>query len=206
MTAIREYLEILLDDESAPELTRQHLEIVAKHSHRMERLVSDLLRLARLDAHQEPLDVAPCDIHQICTSVVADSSPTIERKAQHVHISVSADASTVNADPAKLHDIVRNLVENAVHYAPEHADVRIETLARDGGVDIIVSNSGPEIPAGDLDRVFERFYRVDKARSHPGGVGLGLAIVRHLTELHGGRAAVENRAEGGVRFTISLPA
>ena len=206
LTAIRGYLEILLDDESAPELTRQHLEIVAKHSHRMERLVSDLLRLARLDAHQEPLDVAPCDIHQICTSVVADSSPTIERKAQHVHISVSADASTVNADPAKLHDIVRNLVENAVHYAPEHADVRIETLARDGGVDIIVSNSGPEIPAGDLDRVFERFYRVDKARSHPGGVGLGLAIVRHLTELHGGRAAVENRAEGGVRFTISLPA
>jgi two-component system, OmpR family, phosphate regulon sensor histidine kinase PhoR len=206
LTAIRGYVELLLDDRSDPAQTHHSLEIIARHSSRMERLVSDLLHLARLDAQQEVLDLASCDIQQIFTAVVADCSHTIETKAQQVQISVSADASAVNADPAKLHDIVRNLVENAVHYAPEHADVRLETQVHDDGVDIIVSNSGQSIPAGDLGRVFERFYRVDKARSHPGGVGLGLAIVRHLTELHGGRATAENRPEGGVRFTISLPA
>ena len=205
LTAIRGYVEALLDDQSDPTQTRRSLEVIARHSSKMERLVADLLRLARLDAQQELLDLAPCDIEEIFAAVVADCAPTIERKAQHVHTLVSADARTVNADPAKLHDIVRNLVENAVHYAPENADVRLETQARDGGVDITVSNSGPGIPEEDMGRVFERFYRVDKARSHPGGVGLGLAIVRHLTELHGGRAAVENRPEGGVRFTISLP-
>ncbi|MDA1185163.1 MAG: ATP-binding protein [Acidobacteria bacterium] len=206
LTAIRGYVEVLLDDQSDPAQTRHSLEVIARHSNRMERLVADLLRLARLDARQELLDVAPCDIEEIFAAVVTDCASTIERKSQHVHTLVSAEASTVNADPAKLHDIVRNLVENAVHYAPENADVRLETLARDGGVDIIVSNSGPEIPVEDLGRVFERFYRVDKARSHPGGVGLGLAIVRHLTELHGGRASVQNLPEGGVQFTISLPA
>ena len=109
-------------------------------------------------------------------------------------------------DPGKLHDIVRNLVENALHYSPERAEVRLEAQVRDSGVDIVVSDSGPGVPAGDLDRVFERFYRVDKARANSGGVGLGLAIVKHLTELHGGRATVENRPEGGAQFTISLPA
>ena len=205
LTAIRGYLEILLDDRSDPARTRHHLETVARHSKRMERLVADLLRLARLDAQQETLDAAPCDIQQIFTSVVADCAPTIELKAQHVHTSVSADANTVNADPAKLHDIVRNLLENAVHYAPDQADVWLETMRRNDGVDVIVSNSGPGIPVGDLGRVFERFYRVDKARANSGGVGLGLAIVKHLTELHGGRATVDNRPEGGARFTISLP-
>ena len=88
----------------------------------------------------------------------------------------------------------------------ERAEVRLEAQVRDSGVDIVVSDSGPGVPAGDLDRVFERFYRVDKARANSGGVGLGLAIVKHLTELHGGRATVENRPEGGAQFTISLPA
>ena len=206
LTAIRGYLEILLDDRSDPGQTHRHLEIVARHSHRMERLVSNLLRLARLDAQQESLDRVSCEIQQMFATVVTECEHTIEAKGHHIDISVQPEARTVNADPAKLHDIVRNLVENAVHYAPEQAEVRLETARREGYVDISVSNSGQGIPAGDLDRVFERFYRVDKARSHPGGVGLGLAIVKHLTELHGGRATVQNRPEGGVQFTISLPA
>jgi signal transduction histidine kinase len=96
-------------------------------------------------------------------------------------------------------------VENAVNYSSEHAEVQLEAVRRDGLIDIIVSDSGPGIPAADLTRVFERFYRVDKARGHPGGMGLGLAIVKHLVELHGGRAAAENRPEGGARFTVTLP-
>src|SRR4029450_7718276 len=107
--------------------------------------------------------------------------------------------------PAKLHDIVRNLVENAVNYSPEGAEVRLGAMQRDGTYMITVADSGPGIPAEDLTRVFERFYRVDKSRARPGGTGLGLAIVKHLVELHGGAAIAANRPEGGAVFTIKLP-
>jgi signal transduction histidine kinase len=102
--------------------------------------------------------------------------------------------------------VLRNLVENAVNYSPDEAAIHLEAKRRGSTVSISVSDSGPGIPSEDLSRVFERFYRVDKSRSRPGGTGLGLAIVKHLVELHGGQAAAENRAEGGARFTISLPA
>jgi two-component system phosphate regulon sensor histidine kinase PhoR len=205
LTAIRGYVEALVDELPDPGQTRHFLEIVARHSGRMERLVTDLLRLARLDAKQEVLDVAPCDVQHIVGSVVADLSQTVEAKRQRVSVAVAADAGTIDADPAKLHDILRNLVENAVNYSPEGANVRIEAGRRDGLIDIVVSDSGPGIPPADLTRVFERFYRVDKARSRPGGTGLGLAIVRHLVELHGGTVTAENRPEGGARFTVTLP-
>jgi len=206
LTAIRGYVEALLDDPTDPEQTQKFLEIVARHSARMDRLVNDLLRLARLDAHQESLDIAPCALEQIFSSVVSDLGLAIEAKHQHVTTSVAPEACTISADPAKLHDILRNLVENAVNYSPDRADIRVEALKRpEGHVAITVTDSGPGIPTSDLGRVFERFYRVDKARSRPGGMGLGLAIVRHLVELHGGRATAENRPEGGARFTVTLP-
>jgi len=205
LTAIRGYVEALVDDPPDPEQTHKFLDIVARHTSRMERLVTDLLRLARLDAKQEVLDVVACEIQQIFNAVVADLSPLIEAKKQRVTIAVAPDACTLQADPAKLHDVVRNLVENAVSYSPEGADVRLEAARHNGVVHITVADSGPGIPPEDLTRVFERFYRVDKSRSKPGGTGLGLAIVRHLVELHGGRAVAENRPEGGAKFTVTLP-
>ena len=206
LTAIRGYVEALVDELPDPEQTRHFLEIVARHSGRMERLVTDLLRLARLDAKQEVLDVAPCEVHQIIGAVIADLSQTIDAKKQHVSLGVASEAGMIEADPAKLHDILRNLIENAVNYSPEEADVRIEAIRRDGMIDIVVSDSGPGIPPTDLKRVFERFYRVDKSRSRPGGTGLGLAIVRHLVELHGGTVSAQNKPEGGAQFTVTLPA
>jgi two-component system phosphate regulon sensor histidine kinase PhoR len=205
LTAIRGYIEALVDELPDPAQTRHFLEIVARHSGRMERLVTDLLRLARLDAKQEVLDVAPCEVQQIVGAVVADLSQAVEAKGQRITVAVAPDAGMIDADPAKLHDILRNLVENAVNYSPEGAHVRIDAARRDGLIDIVVSDSGPGIPPADLTRVFERFYRVDKARSRPGGTGLGLAIVRHLVELHSGTVTAENRPEGGARFTVTLP-
>jgi two-component system, OmpR family, phosphate regulon sensor histidine kinase PhoR len=205
LTAIRGYIEALVDELPDPPQTRHFLEIVARHSGRMERLVTDLLRLARLDAKQEVLDVAPCELQQIVGAVVADLSQAIDAKRQRITVAVAPDAGLIDGDPAKLHDILRNLVENAVNYSPEGANVRVDAARRDGLVDIVVSDSGPGIPPADLTRVFERFYRVDKARSRPGGTGLGLAIVRHLVELHGGTVTAENRPEGGARFTVTLP-
>lgn len=206
LTAIRGYVEALLDGPADAENTRKFLEIIARHSTRMERLVKDLLRLARLDARQESLETARCDIRQIFSAVTADLAPTIEDKNQRVTVEVVPEARHVDGDPAKLHDIIRNLVENAVNYSPEGAEVRLGAAQQNGTYTITVADSGPGIPSEDLTRVFERFYRVDKSRSRPGGTGLGLAIVKHLVELHGGEAVAENRPEGGAVFTITLPA
>jgi two-component system phosphate regulon sensor histidine kinase PhoR len=205
LTAIRGYIEALLDDEPDVADTRKFLEIIARHSARMERLVSDLLRLARLDARQEALDLASCDMQQLFNTVVGDVALTVESKRQHITTAVDPAAGRITADPAKLHDVLRNLVENAVHYSPEAAAIRLEATRENGAVRISVSDSGPGIPPDDLSRVFERFYRVDKSRSRPGGTGLGLAIVKHLIELHGGQARAENQPDGGARFVITLP-
>jgi two-component system phosphate regulon sensor histidine kinase PhoR len=205
LTAIRGYVEALLDGPADAESTRKFLEIIARHSTRMERLVKDLLRLARLDARQELLETARCDIKQIFSAVTADLAPTIEDKNQRITVDVIAEARHVDGDPAKLHDIIRNLVENAVNYSPEGTEVRLGAAQDNGTYTITVADSGPGIPTEDLTRVFERFYRVDKSRSRPGGTGLGLAIVKHLVELHGGEAVAANRAEGGAVFTIKLP-
>ena len=205
LTAIRGYVEALLDEPADAQSTRKFLEIIARHSTRMERLVKDLLRLARLDARQEALETARCDMKQIFNAVTADLAPTIEDKHQRITLDVPAEARHVEGDPAKLHDIVRNLVENAVNYSPEGAEVRLGAAQEDSTYTITVADSGPGIPPEDLTRVFERFYRVDKSRSRPGGTGLGLAIVKHLVELHGGEAEAENRPEGGAVFTVKLP-
>jgi two-component system phosphate regulon sensor histidine kinase PhoR len=205
LTAIRGYVEALLDEPADAESTQKFLEIIARHTTRMERLVKDLLRLARLDARQEVLEMARCDVRQIFSGVIADLTPTIEAKRQRVAVEVPQDATQVDGDPAKLHDIVRNLVENAVNYSPDGADVTLAASRANGKYTITVADSGPGIPPEDLSRVFERFYRVDKSRSRPGGTGLGLAIVRHLVELHGGEARAENASRGGAVFTVILP-
>ena len=205
LTAIRGYVEALTDEPRDAEQTRRFLDIIARHSARMERLVTGLLRLARLDAKQEVLDLTSCDIQPVFGAVITDLSPAIDARRQRISVTVAPEARTIEADPAKLHDIVRNLVENAVNYSPEGATIELEALGRDGMVAIVVSDSGPGIPPEDLRRVFERFYRVDKARSRPGGTGIGLAIVRHLVELHGGQVTAENRPGGGARFTVALP-
>ena len=205
LTAIRGYVEALLDEPGEAEETQKFLEIIARHTTRMERLVKDLLRLARLDARQEALEMARCDVRQIFSGVIADLSPNIEAKGQRVDINVFPDAAQVDGDPAKLHDIVRNLVENAVNYSPDGADVTLGAARVNGRYTITVADSGPGIPQEDLARVFERFYRVDKSRSRPGGTGLGLAIVKHLVELHGGEARAENAPKGGAVFTVALP-
>lgn len=206
LTAIRGYVEALLDGPGDADQARRFLEIIGRQSARMERLVTDLLRLARLDAKQEVLDAAPCDLEALLAAVVADLGPTIATKHQRVTTAVASDARTIRADPAKLHDIVRNLAENAVNYSPDGASIELRATCEDGTIAIIVSDSGPGIPPEDLTRVFERFYRVDKSRARPGGTGLGLAIVKHLADLHGGRVTAANRPEGGACFIVTLPA
>jgi len=205
LTAIRGYVEALLDEPSLGDEARGFLDIIGRHTARMERLVKDLLRLARLDARQEPLERTRCGVRDAFDGVLAELSQIVEARLQRVSVDIPADAAYVNADPGKLHDILRNLVENAVNYSPQESDIRLSAERHGGTVHLIVSDSGPGIPPNDLTRVFERFYRVDKSRSGPGGTGLGLSIVKHLVELHDGQVSVANRPEGGARFTVVLP-
>ncbi|HZI77997.1 MAG TPA: ATP-binding protein [Vicinamibacterales bacterium] len=205
LTAISGYVEALLDEPSLGPDARGFLDIIGRHTARMERLVKDLLRLARLDARQEPLERTRCGVRDAFDAVVADLSPSVEARQSRVTIEIPGDAAYVDADPGKLHDILRNLVENAVNYSPLQADIHLSAERHGASVHVIVSDSGPGIPPNDLTRVFERFYRVDKSRSGPGGTGLGLSIVKHLVELHDGQVSVGNRHDGGAVFTVVLP-
>jgi two-component system phosphate regulon sensor histidine kinase PhoR len=205
LTAIRGYVEALGESDDSPEERRRFLEIIERNSQRMERLVRDLLRLARLDAGQETLEIATCDTKSLLQTVVSDVAPSIDLRRQRVEIAVWPGAESVRADPGKLHDAVRNLVANASTYGPEDSTIRIDASPEDSRVAISVSDAGPGLPEEDLSRVFERFYRVEKSRARdPGGTGLGLSIVKHLVELHGGHARVENRPEGGAKFTVTV--
>ncbi len=204
LTAIRGYVEALTD--SPPDDPRRFLEIIARHTHRMERLVMDLLRLARLDAGQEVIEKVACSVEAVVAGVRTEIEPASQARGQTIRVTVPPDAATVWADPVKLHDVLRNLLENAVNYASEHSVIDVASRAADGGVALTVTDRGPGIPEGELPRIFERFYRVDRARTRdPGGTGLGLSIVKHLVELHGGRVTAANRPEGGAVFTVWLP-
>ncbi|MBL8136529.1 MAG: PAS domain-containing protein [Acidobacteria bacterium] len=205
LTAIRGYAEALVDDSEDPEARRRFLEIIQRHATRMERLVKDLLRLAMLDAGKEMLETAPADIGALVQGIVDDMATAAA--AKHLRVATSAGPGTkgLAVDAAKVHDIVRNLVENAINYTQPGGDVAIAATAEGDVLVITVTDNGPGIPPEDLGRVFERFYRVDKSRGRPGGTGLGLAIVKHLADLHGGSVTVENRALGGAAFTVRLP-
>ena len=206
LTAVRGYVEALMEEPVEPAQRKKFLEVIDRHTGRMERLVRDLLRLARLDAQQETADIHSVDVATLFRSASTDMAERIERQKLLVNITVAPDATSIDADPTKMHDALRNLIENAVNYSEEGG--RIELAARADGDRALLSvaDDGPGIPEVDLGRVFERFYRVDKSRTRdPGGTGLGLSIVRHLVELHGGKVTAANRPSGGAVFTIALP-
>jgi two-component system phosphate regulon sensor histidine kinase PhoR len=206
LTAVRGYVEALLDDPDESGQRRTFLEVIDRHTTRMERLVRDLLRLAKLDALQESVDARAIDLASLFQSVSSDLSERIERKQIQVDVQVDPAVRSIEADTTKMHDVLRNLMENAVNYSPEGGRIELGARPDNGRVLLTVADHGPGVPDTDLERVFERFYRVDKSRTQdPGGTGLGLSIVRHLVELHGGRVKAENRKEGGAVFTISLP-
>ena len=208
LTAIRGYVEALAD--ATPEESRRFLEIVSRHALRMERLVGDLLRLARLDAGQEIVERVPCAVDGLFGAVEGDLAGLLASRRQRIERDVAPDAVTVSGDPAKLQDALRNLLENATNHAPEGSRILMRAWRAGSHIVITVADEGPGIPPSDLTRIFERFYRVDKSRTRegrdPGGTGLGLSIVRHLVELHGGRVSAANRPERGAIFTVELPA
>jgi len=208
LTAIQGYVEALQEDlPPEPEEAARFLEIIARQASRMERLVRDLLRLARLEGGQEPVEPSPTDVDTLFADVVTELEGALEARGQRVVTDIAAEAKRLHVDTAKLHDALRNLVENAVAYAPPSTTIALAARREDREFVITVADEGPGIPEADLSRIFERFYRVDKARSREsGGTGLGLSIVKHLVEILGGEVHAANRLTGGAVFTVRLPA
>lgn len=209
LTAIRGYVEALMDGPSAPEQSQRFLGIIARHASRMERLVADLLRLARLDARQETITRAAVQLRSLCEGVTTELESTASARDVRCDVAIGEDAAVLSADPAKLHDVLKNLVENAINYSPDGGTVTIATSRVGGDIEISVADRGPGIPEAELPRIFERFYRVDRSRTRdprdPGGTGLGLSIVKHLVDLHGGRAKAANREGGGAIVSVRIP-
>ncbi len=204
LTAIKGYAEALLDDADDADTREKFLDIIHRHATRMERLVKDLLRLARLDAGQEAVELAPCDVDGLLRGIANDFEPLAAQKRLTIAASVAPNAGTIVTDAAKLHDIARNLIANAVNYTPDGGAVDVQAAMVSGRFQLTVADTGHGIAPDDLAGVFERFYRVDKSRTKP-GTGLGLSIVKHLVHVLDGEITASNQAGGGAVFTVTLP-
>jgi two-component system phosphate regulon sensor histidine kinase PhoR len=208
LTAIRGYVEALTDGTDDREQERRFLEVIARQTTRMERLVRDLLRLARIEGGQEQIERNEISVNTLFADVEGALAPMLQERQQTVNWEIGSRAETIRADAAKMHDVIRNLVENASNYSDAGTTIRLRATHVEEHIVIEVEDEGPGIPEPELARVFERFYRVDKARARTreqGGTGLGLAIVKHLVGLHGGTITARNREDGGAIFAVSLP-
>lgn len=208
LTAIRGYAETLLDGAiDDAEHNRKFLEVIRSNAIRLTNIASDLLVLSELEQHrasQEATEAVPVQ------AVIETAIRTVESSARIRQIRILSQPTDlcVRALRFRLEQALVNLVDNAVKFSPPDTEVRIECNRTDDGmVEIHVIDQGIGIPEEDLPRIFERFYRVDKARSREaGGTGLGLSIVKHIAELFGGSVRVKSRLNAGSTFTLSFPA
>jgi two-component system phosphate regulon sensor histidine kinase PhoR len=208
LTAIQGYLETLLSGAlEEPENARRFLEIVLRHSERLGRLLNDLTDLSNIELGKVTLRKESVHLDELVASVVAIIGPRAARSRVTVTANTPPEVPAVAADRDRLVQILINLVDNAVKYTPEGGTVTVITRSGgDGAVEIAVADSGIGIPAADLPRITERFYRVDKARSRElGGTGLGLAIVKHLVLAHGGELRIESQEQQGTTVRFTLP-
>lgn len=206
LTSIQGYVETLIDDPSPnPEMTRDFLGIILKNATRMNRLTEDLLALAGVESPDYKLALQPSranilldDAIDALGGIVVDSGVTLE--------SIGAPDLVVMADGDAMNQVFGNLIENSLKYAKEGKRIRVGARALEHEVEFTVQDFGPGIASEHLERIFERFYRVDKARSREsGGTGLGLAIVKHIVQAHGGRIWAESELGKGVSFHFTLP-
>jgi len=201
------YLETLLENPAMPPAdTQPMLEVMRKHSRRLNALVEDLLILARLEARDEPFPVAPLAVGGFIQGTVEDWSLRSAEKKISLTSEMTPGLPEIRADAFRLEQVLSNLIDNAIKYTEPGGSVKVRASAVDGAVEIRVEDTGIGIPPADLPRIFERFYRADKARSRErGGTGLGLSIVKHIVLAHGGTVRAESQQGHGTSIIIRLP-
>ena len=192
---------------SDPEATRRFASTINRHARRLSALVEDLLELGRIESKEEHVRPEEVSIRSAMDSVAHTLAPVVEKKGVHLDMEVPEEADHVWADPAALERILINLAENGVNYSSEGSRISVSgALREDGFIEVSVADQGDGIPPEHLPRIFERFYRVDSARSREnGGTGLGLSIVKHLVQEMGGDVWVESAPGRGSTFRFTIP-
>ncbi|HYP23878.1 MAG TPA: ATP-binding protein, partial [Actinomycetota bacterium] len=209
LTAIKGFAETLRDGAMTdPVRGPQYLGTIEKHADQLTNLVADLLDLSRLDNHPGLPGSVAIDVGAVVRRTVDLLQPVAEKKRHTLRVDVPPDLPPIQGDPDYLERAVANLLENAIKYTPEggHVSIAASLAADEDVVRVEVSDDGIGIPADDLPRIFERFYRVDRSRSREmGGTGLGLSIVKHVAQAHGGSIEVASDVGKGSTFTLTLP-
>ncbi|MEW5798182.1 MAG: HAMP domain-containing sensor histidine kinase [Bacteroidota bacterium] len=206
LTIMRGELELALRSKrSSSDEYRKTVSSALEETIRMTTIVDNLLTLTKADMGTSYIKMQDVWLRTIIQELYEDSEILAERKKITVSIG-SLDDTLINGDPVRLRQLFLNLIDNAIKYTPEHGTVELSLLRENGYAKIRVKDSGIGIPKEDLGKIFDRFYRVDKARSRElGGSGLGLSISKWITEIHGGSITVESEVNRGSTFTVSLP-
>jgi two-component system phosphate regulon sensor histidine kinase PhoR len=207
LTAIQGFAETLLagaiDD---AENRVRFLEIILEHARRLARLTEDLLRLSQMDSDRLELEIDEVSVSQIVDSCLATAQHRALENGLKLSVNVPSNPPSVAGDRRRLAEVLQNLLDNARQYTLPGGEIVLSAEVHDSEVVFTVSDTGIGIPRADQSRIFERFYRVDAARSREaGGTGLGLAIAKHLIEAHGGRIWVESEIGKGSHFHFSVP-
>jgi two-component system, OmpR family, phosphate regulon sensor histidine kinase PhoR len=207
LTAIQGFAETLLsgalDD---PANNRRFLEIIRDHATRLARLTDDLLKLARIEAGKLEYQFSPVSLLELIEGCAETALLKATRKQIALETDVPLDFPPVRGDATLLREVLQNLLDNAIQYTPEGGRIQVAVSARPREALVCVTDTGIGIPLADQERIFERFYRVDAARSREaGGTGLGLSIAKHIVEVHGGRLRVDSEVGAGSKFSFSVP-
>jgi two-component system phosphate regulon sensor histidine kinase PhoR len=205
LTAIRGFAETLRGSDVPPAQQKAYLDVILRHAERLARLIDDILELSRVEGRQQPLALTRVDVVRVATVLLRDLQPQFEARRIRAGVAPGA-AGTAHADRRAVEQILSNLLDNASKYTEEGGRIEVRVFEAGDQVRIEVEDDGIGIPPGDLPRVFERFYRVDKARSRDlGGTGLGLAIVKHLAQAQQGEVSVRSTVGQGSIFSVVLP-
>jgi len=207
LSILRGYIEVLLDEpETSREELRRILSIMERHSKRLQRLVGDLLSLAQLESSQAELELSIVRMDELFNNLIRDWKEKLSAKNLKVFVDLPEEELTLCADGTRLEEVLHNLLDNAVKFSPENGQIRLRAVRCDSNMVLSVADKGIGISKEHLPRIFERFYRADKARSRElGGTGLGLAIVKHIVQLHGGRVEAESELGRGTTIHLVVP-
>jgi two-component system phosphate regulon sensor histidine kinase PhoR len=200
-------LETLLEGGDLDENETRHIyDVLKRHSDRLNLLVNDLLTLARLESKEANLQLSEINLRDFLEEVTRDWAKPLAAKNLRLELQVPENFPVLRADERRLEEVVHNLLDNAVNYSLPNSGILIQGSAPDQEIVLSVSDQGVGIAPTDLPRIFERFYRADRARSRElGGTGLGLSIVKHIAQLHGGRVEAESTLGRGTTIRVILP-
>jgi len=207
LASIKGYVETLLENNVTDnDSKREFLSIIMKHTQRLDNLIKDILELSKLDSNDLKIELHNVDIHLCMEDIFSHYKESCAGRDQTFELDMPQQIPMIETDEYLLRQLLTNLLDNAIKYTPKGGRIGLKINPINGSVQFEISDTGIGIPQEHIPRIFERFYRVDPARSREmGGTGLGLSIVKHIVSLHHGQIKVESKVGSGSRFLITLP-